>query len=50
MKENNKDEKKFRITRRGFMAGSTAAVAGFTIMKPSLAKGFAANSQIEVGV
>jgi len=47
--KDNKDEKKFRITRRGFMAGSTAAVAGFTIMKPSLAKGFAANSQIEVG-
>jgi predicted dehydrogenase len=49
MKEKNKDEKKFRITRRGFMAGSAGAVAGFTIMKPSLAKGFEANSRIEIG-
>ena len=49
MKEKNKDEKKFRITRRGFMAGSAGAVAGFSIMKPSLAKGFEANSRIEIG-
>jgi predicted dehydrogenase len=37
------------INRRRFMATATAAVAGFTIMKPSTAKGFDANSRIEVG-
>lgn len=36
------------ITRRGFMAGS-AALAGFSVMSPSLAKGYSANSRIEVG-
>ena len=49
MKKRNNEVKKFGITRRNFMAGSAGAVAGFSIMKPSLAKGFSANSRIEVG-
>ena len=42
-------EKKNSFSRRNFMAGAAGAVAGFSIMKPSLAKGFEANSRIEVG-
>jgi len=42
-------KKNTSMNRRDFMAGSAAAVAGFTIMKPSTAKGFDANSRIEVG-
>lgn len=38
-----------RIDRRRFIASSAGVAAGFTIMKPSLVKGFAANSRIEVG-
>jgi predicted dehydrogenase len=43
------EEKKSNIDRRQFIAGSAAAAAGFTIMKPSTAKAFDANSKIEVG-
>jgi myo-inositol 2-dehydrogenase/D-chiro-inositol 1-dehydrogenase len=42
-------KKNSRINRRDFIAGSAAAVAGFSVMKPSLAKGYGANSRIEVG-
>jgi len=37
------------MTRRGFMRGATAA-ATFSIMKPSVAKGTEANSQVEAGI
>lgn len=37
------------MTRRGFMSGAGVAVVSFTIMKPSLARGTAANSRIEAG-
>jgi len=37
------------FNRRRFIAGTAGAAAAFTIMKPSLVRGFAANSRIEVG-
>ncbi|MCK4998923.1 MAG: Gfo/Idh/MocA family oxidoreductase [Anaerohalosphaera sp.] len=41
--------RKGHMNRRQFLAGSAAAAAGVSIMKPSTAKGFEANSRIEVG-
>jgi len=37
------------FNRRRFIAGTAGAAVAFTIMKPSLVRGFAANSRIEVG-
>ncbi len=38
------------LTRRGFIAGAGAAALSFTIVKPSLVRGTAANSKINVGL
>ena len=38
------------LNRRKFIAGIAGTAASFTIIKPSLVKGFQANSKIEVGV
>jgi len=44
------DEKKQRISRRGFVAGAGAAALSFTLIKPELAHGAAANSKIDLGI
>ena len=38
------------LSRRHFMAGAGAAVASFAVIKPSLVRGTAANSQIHLGL
>ncbi|MGD8500196.1 MAG: hypothetical protein PVJ86_06085, partial [Phycisphaerales bacterium] len=42
-------EKKDFCSRRRFVAKSAVATAGFVIVKPSVVRGFGANSRIEVG-
>ena len=51
MAKNNKQAKPTPspINRRRFIAGSAAAAASFSVIKPSLVKAFGANSKIEVG-
>ena len=39
-----------KITRRGFVAGATAAAVGLTIVKPTLVRGAEANAKIKTGV
>ncbi|HUW18722.1 MAG TPA: Gfo/Idh/MocA family oxidoreductase [Sedimentisphaerales bacterium] len=41
--------RKVSLSRREFLAGTAAAAAGFTIVKPSHVRGTEANSQVEVG-
>lgn len=41
--------KQTQINRRSFLAGSAATAASFSIIKPSLVKGYDANSRITVG-
>lgn len=38
------------LTRRGFMATAGATVASFAVVKPSLVRGTAANSQVNLGM
>src|SRR5512142_1618676 len=38
------------LTRRGFMAGAGAAAVSFALMEPSLVRGSAANSKINLGL
>lgn len=42
-------ERKVLYSRRQFMAESAAATVSFTVLKPSIVRGFGANSRIEVG-
>ncbi len=39
-----------RLDRRQFLAGSAAAAATFTVMRPELVRGTAANSTLEIGL
>lgn len=41
---------KQKVNRRSFLAGAGAAAMAFTIVKPEIAKGYAANSKINLGV
>ncbi len=45
----HKNDKETQINRRRFLAGSAATAASFTIINPSLVKGYDANSRIKVG-
>ncbi len=39
------------VTRRGFLAGASAVTAaGFTILRPGLVRGYAANEKVDVGI
>ncbi|HWX20343.1 MAG TPA: Gfo/Idh/MocA family oxidoreductase [Candidatus Binatia bacterium] len=48
----NTDQTKFSspITRRRFLAGTSASVLAFTVIKPELVGGAAANSKIDLGL
>jgi myo-inositol 2-dehydrogenase / D-chiro-inositol 1-dehydrogenase len=38
------------VSRRGFLAGAGATAATWTVLRPELARGYAANSKIDLGV
>ncbi len=38
------------VSRRGFIAGAGAAAVSFSVVKPELARGYAANSKVDVGL
>ena len=42
--------KSHTISRRRFVAGAGAAALSFTVMKPELARGFGANSKVDLGL
>ena len=48
-KSTRASERKELFSRRRFIAESAAVTAGFTIVRPSVVRGFGANSRIEVG-
>ena len=50
MSEIQDSEKSSHLTRRSFIAKSSLAAAGFTIMKPSLVRGSKQSSKLEVGI
>ncbi|HVM51155.1 MAG TPA: Gfo/Idh/MocA family oxidoreductase [Candidatus Acidoferrum sp.] len=47
---NNSDSHSASITRRRFIAGTSASVLGFTVLKPGLLRGAEANSRINIGL
>jgi predicted dehydrogenase len=44
------NRKRPRITRRGFIAGASAAALSFTVVKPEQVRGFNANSKVNLGI
>ena len=44
------DKSELQMTRRKFVAGASAAALSFTVIKPELAHGAAANSKIDLGI
>jgi hypothetical protein len=45
-----KMDQKQNINRRNFLAGAGAAAMAFTVVKPGLVKGYAANEKISIGI
>ncbi|NUQ63634.1 MAG: Gfo/Idh/MocA family oxidoreductase [Pirellulales bacterium] len=38
------------VSRRGFIAGAGAAAAAFSIVQPSLVRGYSANAKVDIGI